>query len=34
MLGAEEIDKGPGLGVQVAVVAAAETGVADQSLQA
>ena len=34
MLGAEEIDQGPGLGVEVALVAAAKAGVADQALQA
>ena len=33
MLGAEEIDQGPGLGIQVALVAAAKAGVADQALQ-
>ncbi len=33
VLGAEEIDKGPGLGVQVTVVAVTKTGVSDQALE-
>ena len=34
MLGAEVIDQGPGLGIQVALIAATESGVANQALQA
>ena len=33
MLGAKVIDQGPGLRVKVALIAAAEAGVADQALQ-
>src|SRR4051794_12674749 len=33
VLGAEVVDQGPGLGVEVALVAVAEAGVADETLQ-
>ena len=33
MLGAEKINQGPGLSVQIALISMTETGVADQALE-